>query len=54
MGEKGKAYGALMGKSGGKELLGTPRCTWEDNIKIYLREICDGMDWIPLYQDKGY
>jgi hypothetical protein len=29
-------------------------CGWEDNIKMYLREIyCDGMDWIHLVDDRG-
>jgi hypothetical protein len=28
----------LVGKPEGKRPLGRPRCTWEDNIKMYLRE----------------
>jgi hypothetical protein len=31
--------GILLGKAGGKRPLGIPRHKWEDNIKIYLREI---------------
>jgi hypothetical protein len=39
----------LVGKPEGKRLPGGPRCRWEDNIRIDIREIgwC-GMDWINL------
>jgi hypothetical protein len=40
-------------KPGGKRSLGRPRPKWEDNIRIYLREIgwkC--VDWIHLARDK--
>ena len=33
------AYRVLVGKPEGKRLLGRPRRRWEDNIKIYLREV---------------
>jgi hypothetical protein len=37
----------------GKRPLVTPRCSWVDNIKMYLREIgWGGMDWIHLVQDR--
>jgi hypothetical protein len=37
----------LVGKPEGKILLGRPRHRWEDNIRIYLREIgWVVMDWI--------
>jgi hypothetical protein len=33
--------------------LGRPRCRWEDNIKIDLREIgINGANWIQLAQDR--
>jgi hypothetical protein len=36
----------------GKRPLGRPRCRWEDNIKMVIREIgWAGMDWIDLAQD---
>jgi hypothetical protein len=50
-GEKRNAYSILVGKPGGKRPLGRPRCRWENNIKMDLREIgWGGMDWIDLAQ----
>jgi hypothetical protein len=41
--------GVLVGRPEGKISLGRPRCRWEDNIKIDLREIgIDGANWIQL------
>jgi hypothetical protein len=38
---------------GGNRPLGRPRRRWEDNIKLYLREIgIDGVNWIQLVQDR--
>jgi len=46
-------YRFLVGKPGEKRPLGTPRCRWEDNIKMDLKEVgCLGMDWIELAQDR--
>jgi hypothetical protein len=43
----------LVGKPEGKRPSERPRCRWEDNIKMGLREIgWDGMDWIHLAQDR--
>jgi hypothetical protein len=37
----------------GKRPLGRPRRTWEDNIKLELREIgIDGTNWIRLAQNR--
>jgi hypothetical protein len=53
MGKKRNAYRILVGKSEGKRPLGRPRCKWEDNIKMDLREIeWGGIDWIYLAQDR--
>jgi hypothetical protein len=38
-GEKRNAYRILVGKPEGKRPLGRPRRRWEDNFKMYLREI---------------
>jgi hypothetical protein len=55
MGEGGKmsSHRILVGKPDGKRLIGRPRSTWADNIKMDLREIgWDGVDWIDVAQDK--
>jgi hypothetical protein len=42
-----------MGKPNGKRPVGRPRCRWEDNIKMVLREIgWGGMDCTDLAQDR--
>jgi hypothetical protein len=42
-----------VGKPEGRRPLGRPRHSWEDNIKMDLREIgWGGMDWIDLAQDR--
>jgi hypothetical protein len=42
-----------MGMPEGKRPPGRRGCRWEDNIKMYLREIGrDGMDWIDLGHDR--
>jgi hypothetical protein len=43
----------LVGRPEGKRPLGRPRRRWEDDIKMYLREIgIDGANWIRLAQDR--
>jgi hypothetical protein len=52
IGEVRGAYNILVGRPGGRRPLGRPRCRWEDNIKVDLREIGLGdVDWIHLAQD---
>jgi hypothetical protein len=52
-GEKRDAYRVLVGKPEEKRPLGRPRRTWEDNIKIDLREKgWGGMDWSHLALDR--
>ena len=48
VGEKIDPCGALVGKPEGKRSLGRPRSRWDDNIKIYVKEICwgRGLDWL--------
>jgi hypothetical protein len=53
MGERRGAYRALVGKPEGRRPLGRPRCRWEDNIRVDLREVgWGGVDWIDLAQDR--
>jgi len=53
MGQSRGVYRVLVGKLGGKRLLGRPRRRWEDNITMDLQEVeCDGMDRIDLAQDR--
>jgi hypothetical protein len=49
----GGVYRVLVGKPRGKRPLGRPRCRWEYNNKMNLKEVgCRGMDWIELAQDR--
>jgi hypothetical protein len=49
MEEKRNAYRTLLEKPDGKIPQLRPRCEWEDNIKMDLREIgWGGMDWTDL------
>jgi hypothetical protein len=41
-----------VGKPEGKRPLGRPGSRWVDNIKMDLREVEWGMDWIDLAQDR--
>jgi hypothetical protein len=43
-----------MGKPEGKRQLLRPRRRWEDGIKIDLRKIGRGVEWIHLAQDKDF
>jgi hypothetical protein len=53
IGEKGGVYRVWVGKPEGKTPLETPRCRWEDNIKVDLQKVgCGGMDWIKLAKDR--
>jgi hypothetical protein len=45
-------YRVLVGKPEGRKPLGRPRPRWEDNIRMYLREVgCGCVDWMELAQD---
>jgi hypothetical protein len=39
MGEESNVYRFTIGKPEGKRPLGRPRCSWEDGIRMDLREI---------------
>jgi hypothetical protein len=51
-GAKRNAYRILVGKPEEKRPLGRPRRRWVNNIKMDLREIWDGVDWIDMAQDR--
>ena len=51
-GEGRSVHRVLVGKPEGKRPLGGPRRRWEDNIKMDLREVGGGGDWMELAQDR--
>ena len=51
--EEGRdVHRVLVGKPEGKRPLGRPRRRWEENIKMDLREVGGGGDWMELAQDR--
>jgi hypothetical protein len=53
MGGTRNAFSIFGGELEGTRPLGTPRRTWEYNIRTNLREIgWKGVDWIRLDQDR--
>jgi hypothetical protein len=53
MGEERGVHRVLVGKPEGEQLLGRPRCRWEDNIKMDVEEVGGGRgDWMELAQDR--
>jgi hypothetical protein len=52
MGEGRGVYRILVGKHEGMKPLGRPRCRWEDNIKMDLKEVGGGWDWMDRAQDR--
>ena len=51
MGTRRGAYRVLVGKFEERKLLGRPRRRWTDTIKIDLRGVGWGMDWIDVAQN---
>jgi len=57
MGEGRGVHRVLVGKLEGKRPLGRPRCRWEDNIKMDLREVGGletGWSWLRIGTDGGH
>jgi hypothetical protein len=52
MGEGRSVYRVLVERPERKRPLRRPRHRWEDNIKMDLRVIIDGVKWIQLIQDR--
>ena len=52
MGESRGVYRVLVGKPDGKRPLGRPRRRWEDNIKMYVKEVgfgvWTGSSWLRI------
>jgi len=46
-------YLIILSVTEGKRPLGKPTPRWEDNIKVYLKEIVgDGISWIDMVQNR--
>ena len=52
MGEGRGVHSVLVGKAEGKRPLGRLRRRWEDSIKMDLKEVGGGRDWMGLAQDR--
>jgi len=52
MAEGRGVHRVLVGKPEGKRPLGRSRRRWEDNIKMDLREVGGGGDWMVVAQDR--
>ena len=52
MGEGRGVHRVLVGKPEGKRPLGRPRLSWEDNIKMNLKEVGGVGDWMELAQNR--
>ena len=54
--EEGRnAFKILTGTPTKKRLFGRPRCRWEDNIRMYLKEIgINTRNWVDSTQDRDY
>ena len=55
MEERRSAFKILTGTPTGKRCLGNPRRRWEDNIRMYLKEICiNTRNWVCSAQVRDY
>ena len=55
MEESRSAFRISTGKPTGKRLLGRPRRSWEENIKMDLKEIgINKTNWVDSAQDRDY
>jgi hypothetical protein len=52
--ERRDAYRVLVGKHEGRRPLERPGRRWEDNIKMDLREVGWGIDWIDRVQERDW
>jgi hypothetical protein len=54
MREKRKVHKVLVGKPEGKRPLGRPRHRWEDGIRMDVRRLVGGVEWIHLAQHRDW
>ena len=54
LGARRGAYRVLVGKPEERRPLGRPRQKWPNNIKMDLREVGWGIDWIDLVRDRDW
>jgi len=52
MGEGRVVHMVVVGKREGRRTLGRPRRRWKDNIKMDLREVGGGGDWMELAKNR--
>jgi hypothetical protein len=52
MGDRGVLFGLLVQRPVGKKPFGKTRHRLIDNIKVHLKEVSGGMEWIDLFQDR--
>ena len=53
MGDRKSGHIFLVGKLEGRRPLRGSSHIFEDNIKIYFREMGEGVDWMDLAQDRN-
>ena len=55
MEEVRSAFKVLIGKPTGQRPIGRPRCRWEDNIRMDLKQVgINTRNWIDSAQDRDY
>ena len=55
MEEDRSAFKVLTGTPTGKRPLGRPKCRWEEDIRMYLKEIgINTRNWVDFAQDSDY
>jgi hypothetical protein len=52
MGKGRNVYRVLLGKPEGKRPRERPRRRWEDGLKMDLREIGGGVEWLHMARDR--
>ena len=54
-GRREECFQNLTGTLTGERPLGRPKCRWEDNIRMNIKEICvNRKNWTQFAQDRHY